>query len=160
MIKTDQAHKPRTATPDKYPQGYFKEKDCRRCGTTFQPISPSHLFCDKTCAAEAQAERYYQRNYGIGLEDWRRLHQEQEGLCAICRGEGFTMGRDHVSKLMVDHCHSTGDVRGLLCHNCNRALGLLQEEPENIKRALEYLERATTIPKGSRPKRVEAHSPR
>lgn len=75
-----------------------------------------------------------------------KMSEEQGGLCAICRTEGFVMSKSHEAKLMVDHCHRTGEVRGLLCHNCNRALGLLQESIDNTKRALEYLERATTIP--------------
>jgi hypothetical protein len=56
------------------------------------------------------------------------------------------MREDHTAKLMVDHCHATGKVRGLLCHNCNRALGLLKDDKSTIRRALEYLEGATTIP--------------
>lgn len=45
----------------------------------------------------------------------------------------------HRIKLVVDHDHATGKVRGLLCHNCNRALGLLHDNPVTINNALEYL---------------------
>ncbi len=55
------------------------------------------------------------------------------------------MADHHEAKLMVDHDHTTGEVRGLLCHNCNRAIGLLREDPERLRRAIEYLEGATTI---------------
>ena len=55
----------------------------------------------------------------------------------------------HSGALVVDHDHKTGAVRGLLCHNCNRALGLLQDSKENLMNCLSYLERVTTIPKGS-----------
>lgn len=65
----------------------------------------------------------------------------------------------HKSKLVVDHCHDTGIVRGLLCHNCNRALGLFKDKIEVLKNAIKYLEGATTIPSGSTPKRVEARDP-
>jgi hypothetical protein len=64
----------------------------------------------------------------------------------------------HKLKLVVDHCHSSGEVRGLLCHNCNRALGLLKDSVDSLMRAARYLEGATTISKGSTPKRVEAVS--
>lgn len=47
----------------------------------------------------------------------------------------------HTEQLVVDHDHSTGEVRDLLCHNCNRALGLLQDSIENTKAALNYLKK-------------------
>lgn len=159
MIKTEQARRPRTATPSKYPQGYFKPKPCRCCGTQFQPDSPSQLYCSIPCAEEAQRNRYYKKKYGIDTSEWNKLYVEQNGLCFICEGEGFVMRDCHEAKLMVDHCHSTGKVRGLLCHNCNRALGLLQDDLKSLSRAIQYLERATTIPQGSTAKRLEAHGP-
>lgn len=58
--------------------------------------------------------------------------------------------------LVVDHDHNTGVVRGLLCHNCNRALGLLQDNPETLEVAIAYLKSVTTIPKGSTTKQLEA----
>ena len=54
-----------------------------------------------------------------------------------------------IGVLVVDHDHETGKVRGLVCHNCNRALGLLHDDVDNLRRAISYLERVTTIPKGS-----------
>lgn len=75
------------------------------------------------------------------------------GLCDLCKTTGFIMNKArHDSGLVIDHCHKTGKVRGHLCHNCNRALGLLQDDTALLRRAIAYLERATTIPKGSTPK--------
>ena len=95
---------------------------------------------------------YLKRNYGITEDEFTALKQAQEFRCAICGGEGFLMGNNgHVEKLVVDHCHSTGKVRELLCHNCNRGLGLFQDSPELLKRAAAYIEKhaegATTIRK-------------
>lgn len=59
----------------------------------------------------------------------------QGGVCAICR-----RNVPHRGKYMcVDHCHATGVIRGILCANCNRAIGLLEDNPEFIRGALRYL---------------------
>lgn len=148
-----------TATPDKYPQGFFKDKACRTCGETFSPIAPSHLHCSDACSTRASTDRYLNRTYGISLSDYERMLSAQHAHCAICGGEGFAMTEHHKLRLVVDHCHATGRVRGLLCHNCNRALGLLKDDVQSINNAIAYLEGATTIPQGSTAKRPEAHSP-
>lgn len=128
-----------TADPSKYPQKYFKPKGCRECGVNFTPRAPSHLTCSQACADRMMVSAYLSRNYGIRLGDYERMYTQQLGLCAICRGEGFVMAKHHKLKLVVDHCHASGRVRGLLCHNCNRALGLLQDSIEALGRAKEYL---------------------
>lgn len=135
-----------TATPDKYPQGKFKDKACRTCGTTFSPKAPSHLHCSQECADNSLSSQYLKRNYGITLLDYQQMLEQQGHRCAICNGEGFVMKGCHRMKLVVDHCHKTGVVRGLLCHNCNRALGLLKDSTDSLKSATRYLEGATTIP--------------
>jgi hypothetical protein len=61
---------------------------------------------------------------------------EQNGGCAICGGKPDGTRR---TKLCVDHCHDTGTVRSLLCHNCNCALGLLGEDPIRIQTMLDYV---------------------
>lgn len=128
-----------TADPSKYPQGYFKPKPCKECETTFQPKAPSHLTCSQSCADRLLQSRYLQRTYGITLELYERMLEEQGHVCKLCMGEGFTMATHHKVKLVVDHCHATGKVRGLLCHNCNRALGLMKDSTETLERAIEYL---------------------
>lgn len=129
-----------TAKPEKYPQGYFKEKPCRLCGIGFVPNAPSHLYCSQSCADKALSSAYLERTYNITLNDYNQMLEKQDHRCSICDGEGFLMDRArHKVKLVVDHDHTTGQVRGLLCHNCNRALGLLQENPEIVSSALDYL---------------------
>jgi hypothetical protein len=141
-----------TAAPEKYPQRYFKPKPCRHCGTEFTPKAPSHLYCGDRCSQRALTSAYLKRTYGITIETYEHMLEDQNHRCKICGGEGFLMDRDrHKIKLVVDHCHVTGAVRGLLCHNCNRALGLLKDSKETLLSAIAYLEGATTIPKGSTP---------
>lgn len=147
-----QSNKPQsemTAEPSKYPQGTFKDKPCKRCKTLFSPKGPSHMYCSEGCKSEADTDKYYINNYGVTLDEVISINDSQGGRCAICRTEGFKMQAGAKSGLVLDHCHDTGKVRGLLCHNCNRALGLLQDDKRNLLRAVSYLEGATTIPKGS-----------
>ena len=139
-----------TATPSKYPQGKFKVKPCKTCGVSFEPNAPSHGYCSQECADEGLTNKYLQRTYGITVNTYKSMLKEQNSKCKCCGGEGWTMAKHHKVKLVVDHCHETGVVRGLLCHNCNRALGLFKDSLTTIKNAYQYLESVTTIPKGSR----------
>lgn len=128
-----------TASADKYPQGFFKRKPCKECAVEFQPIAPSHMCCSQTCQDLAFTRAYLRRNYNLTPEDWEAMFENQNHLCAICHKEGFKIDPASKNLLVVDHCHNTGKVRGLLCHNCNRALGLLQDDVESLKRAIDYL---------------------
>lgn len=77
------------------------------------------------------------RHHKITQEDYDRMFVEQDGKCAICHD--VDTGRK-VSKLfLVDHRHSDGKVRGLLCHKCNVSIGLLKENVEIIQNVIKYL---------------------
>lgn len=75
--------------------------------------------------------------YGIDAAEWKQMFDAQGGRCAIC-GSEEPKGRNGV--FHVDHCHETGAVRALLCHNCNHGLGYFQDNTETLKNAIEYLE--------------------
>lgn len=75
-----------------------------------------------------------ERRYGLTQEAFDRLYESQEGRCAIC--SGTISGRN----CHVDHDHGSGTVRGLLCFNCNSALGKLGDSPRLLRRAAHYLE--------------------
>lgn len=74
--------------------------------------------------------------YGLTPERRAELLAEQDGGCGICRGPLDGKRRGH-----VDHDHESGAVRGLLCHRCNTAIGLLREDPNTLRAAIAYLER-------------------
>lgn len=78
---------------------------------------------------------YLKRKYGISIEHYEALLEQQNGCCAICGRQPAAKARLH-----LDHNASTGVVRGLLCGSCNRALGLMQEKPEALRQAAAYLE--------------------
>jgi hypothetical protein len=91
--------------------------------------------------------RNNRRRWAYGLEPsaFESLLSSQNGQCAICNvllDQSF--GRHHKpNKLVVDHCHSTGKVRGLLCTMCNKGIGLLKDDPALIESALLYLKSNT-----------------
>jgi hypothetical protein len=81
---------------------------------------------------------WLRQKFGIGEEDYSILLESQGRKCAIC-GSTDPKGRKAVQNFFVDHCHETGKVRGLLCNDCNRGLGLLGDNIANIERAILYL---------------------
>ncbi len=76
-------------------------------------------------------------HYGMTSSDRDALLQEQNWLCLVCNGP-FTHGKN---KPVVDHCHKTGRVRGIVHFGCNTAIGLLKDSPEICRAAALYLER-------------------
>lgn len=79
------------------------------------------------------------RKYKISLEKYNELYINQSGVCAVCLRPETMKYLEKVRQLCVDHDHETGKVRGLLCSNCNRALGLLQDSPVVCNALKEYL---------------------
>lgn len=73
--------------------------------------------------------------YGITLQIYNELLEEQDGLCAICR----IPQEQSNSRFHVDHDHINKTIRGILCHNCNVALGHVKEDEKIIKAMLTYL---------------------
>jgi hypothetical protein len=77
--------------------------------------------------------------YGLTIEQYDALFAEQGGMCAICTKPESARRIKGTRPLSVDHNHLTGQIRGLLCSNCNRALGLFGEDTDIMKRAIYYL---------------------
>ena len=126
------------------------EKECRVCHTT-KPLTEYYTRNSKhgyyhTCkdcykdrvnrrwSPERQRDYDLRRHYGISAEEYDVLLNAQDGVCKICDAEPTT------KRLAVDHNHETGEVRGLLCETCNRAIGMFKDNPEVIRAAANYLE--------------------
>ena len=144
-----QERKAMTANPSKYPQGRFNKKPCKECSNYFEPQAPSQLYCSGECSSLGFTRKYLLKQYGITYEYYMEMYNKYEGKCHICRQRGFKIDKNQKLDLAVDHCHKTGKVRGMLCHNCNRGLGLFQDNVDYLLTAVDYLERLTTIPTGS-----------
>lgn len=90
---------------------------------------------------QKERKRMLRRRYGMTPKQYDQMLADQGGLCKICkRSETRRNNKGEITPLHVDHCHRTGDVRSLLCNNCNIALGMVGEDPELIKAFLAYAE--------------------
>ena len=76
------------------------------------------------------------RHYGISKEQFLGFLEEQDNKCGACGIEFFAL-----SDVNVDHDHSTGVVRGLLCQNCNRGLGSFGDSVDRLRKAIVYLQK-------------------
>jgi hypothetical protein len=90
---------------------------------------------------EKLRNNFLKYNYNISLLDYNNLFIKQGGLCLICLKPEIikNKGKEKIKDLAVDHNHKTGKIRGLLCHKCNTAIGLMNENPLILDRAKEYL---------------------
>ncbi|QES52697.1 recombination endonuclease VII [Streptomyces venezuelae] len=118
------------------PEGH---KYCRKCGE-IKPHSEwdrNKTASDglstrcKACRAAEGRAGHLKRAYGITEAEREELLRAQFGLCVICL---------KAPPVHVDHCHETGKVRGVLCFNCNSAIGKLGDDPDTLRRAISYLE--------------------
>ena len=71
-----------------------------------------------------QERAYTLRKWGLTAEQYEAMLKAQDGVCAMCKGP------DPRGTLAIDHCHETGKIRGLLCHSCNRMLGIYEKNKE------------------------------
>ncbi|MGW5429096.1 endonuclease VII domain-containing protein [Streptomyces sp. NPDC004059] len=117
---------PRGSLPDGY-------KHCQGCGEV-KPRSAWHRGkasrC-KACRAVDDRRHHLRRQYGLTETERDAMVASQYGLCAICLA---------ALPAHVDHWHKTGRVRGVLCFNCNSAIGKLRDDPGAARRAAAYLE--------------------
>lgn len=86
---------------------------------------------------EAARAHSFKRHHGVTREEADRMTEERNNRCDICGNE--PSGKGHHPRLHVDHCHETGRIRGMLCGNCNIAIGHMKEDVEHLKKAIEYL---------------------
>ena len=95
-------------------------------------IQRTKNYSKKSEVKEKNNFRKKEKRYGITKNDFKNMQISQNNKCKICKKESF--------KLHIDHNHQTKKVRGLLCYNCNMAIGLLKENPEIFLNAIKYLQ--------------------
>lgn len=137
--------------------GKFKiidgHKICAKCLVRkpvddFPTNGPNRIYayckpCKKAVAKEHSLKRTSEYNrdanlkakFGMNHGDYLEMLEAQGGVCKIC---GTT---PEGKPLCVDHNHSTGEIRGLLCNHCNTGIGMLKDSVENLENAIRYLKR-------------------
>lgn len=117
-------------------------KSCITCEKDFLALHYMSKYCSKSCMHKNQYARNRKKekdkgyrlwkDYRITLDEYESRAKQQNYACAICERK--------VDILYVDHCHTNKNVRGLLCMNCNTALGHFQDNTRWLIRAVNYLE--------------------
>lgn len=106
---------------------------CTPCRTKYNKSrrarNPEHVY-------NIERRSKFKTQYGITIEEYDAMLKQQGGACAIC---GVDKPSGRTTHFAVDHCHTTGAVRGLLCTKCNRGLGLFNDDTIRIERAVKYL---------------------
>lgn len=127
------------------PQPFYVE--CPQCEDDL-PDDPYGLCrpCTLANVARLEADNYdgdrhrrRLRTYDLEPEHFARLYVFQRGACAICR-TALAVDETH-----IDHNHSSGAVRGLLCQPCNVGIGFLRDDVQSLTRAIKYLQNPPTL---------------
>ena len=142
----------------RYTKGRDGPKLCRKCGVAksrseFYEARDGKYgrrlqsYC-KPCLYTEKRRSHLKHTYGVTLEWYESTLATQGGACAVCkRPERSTRGGKTLL-MPVDHDHRTGRARGILCHACNRAVGLLGDDPDRFRSVIRYLH---GLPPGSAP---------
>ena len=82
-------------------------------------------------------DKHLRYSYGISLEEYNTMREQQNAKCACCGVDETETPR---GRLFVDHCHSSGKIRALLCQHCNTALGMVKDDVEILSSLITYLQ--------------------
>jgi hypothetical protein len=111
---------------------------CKKCHADY--IKNRILTKTQKDARQIYHRRHALKQYGLTIEQYDAMYAEQGGVCAICEEPQFERFR-----LAVDHDHTTGQVRKLLCNRCNQVLGAVNDNVQLLIRLQEYLQEAKVV---------------
>jgi len=87
------------------------------------------------CSSEYRKWSNIRRRYKITKEEYEQIVENQKNKCVLCEEDMAD------KKAVVDHCHTSGEVRGILCNNCNALIGFSKEEVTILRNAISYLKK-------------------
>jgi hypothetical protein len=139
---------PRTVSILTNDSGDPTHRECSRCKNMlpleqFNKHRLAYLGIHPYCK-ECSSARHLMGKYGMTPEDKSYLYLMQKECCATC------LEFVELEKIHVDHCHKTGRVRGLLCSSCNKALGLVKDDPLTCQNMMNYLQANAVADKHSK----------
>lgn len=114
---------------DTFETGRTRTGGCRSCKLVYNRTY-------KQQHPEKVADNQLRHDFGISLGDKQIMSEAQSHRCLICEEQ---------KSLVVDHCHKTGLIRGLLCNTCNRAIGLLKDNPIVLQKCADYLKSSQSL---------------
>jgi hypothetical protein len=137
-----------------------KKSFCPECNRDFIINFINKKYCSKECKEKYNRRSYYQNNkdkwvknwrdrtinrriaqFGINEEQYNKILEDVEGRCEICNRHNTELKRS----LCIDHCHETNNIRGLLCNDCNVAIGRFNDNIDSLLGAIKYLQRNNNI---------------
>jgi hypothetical protein len=116
---------------------YMRDKKTGRRHSACKECDKARVKARHQANPERTRNNDLKRNYGITLQEHQEMYKNQNGVCAICKGEGDGKWK----KLCVDHDHKTGKVRQLLCRNCNMVLGQVGDNANLLEEMIKYLQK-------------------
>jgi hypothetical protein len=119
---------------------WLPEEDFGVAGWTSDGLRSTCRACSRPARRRASRRAQLKALYGLTEEAYCAMLLAQGGSCAICGTDD--PGGNGAPSMHVDHCHRTGRVRGLLCSRCNLAIGNLEDSPDLLRIAADYLERS------------------
>ena len=134
----------------------IKTKICSKCNKE-KPLSEYHKRSNRPCGVRSQCKQCYKdyptklkrrdnymreydlfKSYKISLEEYEKMLKEQNNSCKICESHIDNLKDKRKKNFCVDHCHTTGKIRGLLCDSCNKAIGFFNDDISLLKKAILY----------------------
>lgn len=135
----------------------IKTKVCSKCKED-KPLSEYHKRANRPCGVKSQCKECYKnypaklkrrdnymreydlfKSYKISLEEYEKMLKQQNNCCKICNINIGTLHNKRKKNFCVDHCHSTGKIRGLLCDSCNKGIGFFNDNTSLLEKAILYL---------------------
>lgn len=118
-----------------FSNGYINHH-CKSCNT-----KKAKEWCNNNREARklSSSKYHYKKSYNLSIEEISAMFESQNGKCPVCNSLMILDGKRSNQQAVIDHCHETNDIRGMLCNLCNKGLGHFRDNAEFLSNAIKYL---------------------